>query len=318
MRRPPRWDARLWLGVLLSGLISGCSTLGITPQTPPPPDDIPRLIELTETPFFPQEQYHCGPAALATLLQHRRIDATPEALGRLTYLPGLKGSLQIELAATARQQGVLVYPLDGALNSLLREVAAGNPVLILQNQAFSWFPRWHYAVVIGYDLERKLLILRSGRERRWITDFGTFMNTWRRAGNWAVVTLPPGLLPATALPATYLGAANDLEQTGQQRAAHLAYQAAVKAWPSDATAWLALGNSAFAGGDWTAAIAAFRQATRLEPANTTAWNNLAYALMEDGQGRAALTALQRALELSPGDANLRDSQREIKQHLEME
>ncbi len=318
MRRAARWDARHWLGVLLSGLISGCSTLGITAKLPPPPVDIPPLVELTETPFFPQEQYHCGPAALATLLQHRQINATPEDLGRLTYLPGLKGSLQIELAATARQQGVLVYPLDGSFNSLLREVAADNPVLILQNQAFSWYPRWHYAVVVGYDLKRELLILRSGRERRWITGFGTFMNTWNRAGNWAIVTLPPGRLPATALPATYLGAANDLEQTGQQRAAHLAYRSATEAWPADVTAWLALGNSAYASADWAEAITAFRQATLLEPENTTAWNNLAYALMEDGQGREALAAVRRALALSPGDANLLDSQRELQQRIETE
>ena len=64
----------------------------------------------------------------------------------------------------------------------------------------------------------------------------------RRAGNWAIVTLTPGQLPATAMTATYLGAANDLEQTGQQQAAHAAYQAAVEAWPAEVTAWLALGN----------------------------------------------------------------------------
>ncbi len=309
-------NARLWLGVLLSGLISGCTSLGITPRLSPLPDDIPRRVELDETPFFPQEQNHCGPAALATLLQHRQILATPESLGRLTYLPGLEGSLQIELAATARQQGVLVYPLSGSLNHLLREVAAGNPVLILQNQAFSWYPRWHYAVAVGYDLEQELLILRSGRERRWITGFATFMNTWNRGGNWAIVTLPPSQLPVTATPSVYLSAANDLEQTGQHAAAHRAYQAAVEAWPENSTAWLALGNSAYSGGDWPLAVQAFRQATELEPQNTTAWNNLAYALLADGQKSQAVAALQRALTLSPEDTNLLDSQREILQQLE--
>jgi hypothetical protein len=308
-------DARLWLGVLLSGLLSACTSLGIAPPLPAPPNDIPRFVELAETPFFPQEQYHCGPAALATLLQHRQIPATPESLGRLTYLPALKGSLQIELTATARQQGVLVYPLVGEIDDLLREVAAGNPVLILQNQAFSWYPRWHYAVVIGYDLNQALLILRSGRERRWITDIKTFMNTWKRAGNWAIVTLPPGLLPATATPLSYLSAANDLQQTGQKSAAHLAYQAAVEAWPESATAWLALGNSAYDKDDWQEAVKAFKQAAELEPMNITAWNNLAYALLADGQEGAALEALQQALSLSPDDANLLDSQREIGERL---
>jgi tetratricopeptide (TPR) repeat protein len=316
MRYFLRRNARHWLGVLLIALLSGCTSLGIAPPLPPTPNDIPRFVELVETPFFPQEQYHCGPAALATLLQHRQIPATPESLARLTYLPALKGSLQIELAATARQQGALVYPLDGEIDDLLREVAAGNPVLILQNQAFSWYPRWHYAVVVDYDLDQALLILRSGREQRWITDIAAFMNTWNRAENWAIVTMPPGLLPATAMPATYLSAANDLQQTGQKRAAHLAYLAAVDAWPGNVTAWLALGNSAYSSNNWVEAVKAYRQATELEPLNITAWNNLAYALLAHGQNRAALEALQQALSLSPDDVNLLDSQREIGELLE--
>ena len=308
--------ARLGLGALLLGLISGCSTLGITPSLSEFPRDIPRQTELSDTPFFPQQDNHCGPAALATLLRHRQIPVTPESLESLTYLPGLAGSLQIELAATARQQGVVVYPLSGRLNDLLREIAAGNPVLILQNQAFAWFPRWHYAVGVGYDLERQLLILRSGRERRWITGFRTFMNTWNRAGNWGIVTLPPDRLPATATPLAYLRAANDLELSGKNKAARGAYQTAVRAWPDQVTAWLALGNRAYIDADWPQAVKAFRRATELEPDNTTAWNNLAYALSADGRKQLALDALQQALTRSPDDPNLLDSRREILQRLE--
>ncbi len=306
-----RRDTRLWLGIPLFLLLSGCSGLGITPTLPPPPGDVPAQVELNDTPFFPQEQNHCGPAALATLLQQRAIAVTPEHISRLTYLPGREGSLQIELAATARQQGVLVYRLSGQLNDLLREVAAGNPVLILQNQAFSWYPRWHYAVVVGYDLDRQLLVLRSGRESRWITEFTTFMNTWNRADNWAIVTLSPAQLPATAKPDRYLQAAYDLEQTGQSPAALAAYRAAVAAWPGHVTAWLALGNGAYATGDWQTAVAAFRKAVELDPGMSTAWNNLAYALMASGQREQALAALQRALDLSPDDPNLLDSRREL-------
>ena len=32
------------------------------------PNDLPRRTELREVPFFPQTPYHCGPAALATVL----------------------------------------------------------------------------------------------------------------------------------------------------------------------------------------------------------------------------------------------------------
>jgi tetratricopeptide (TPR) repeat protein len=272
-------------------------------------------VELIDTPFFPQQQNHCGPAALATLLRHRGINTTPESLARSTYLPELKGSLQIELTATARRHGVLVYPLNGSLNDLLREVDAGNPVLILQNQAFHWFPRWHYAVVVGYDLEQQFVIMRSGRERRWITAFPTLMRTWQRADNWAMITLPPEQLPATAEPLVYLKAVIDLELSGQAIAANRGFKTAVEAWPKRVTAWLALGNSAYGLEDWALAVSALSRATELAPDNTAAWNNLAYALLADGQKQRAIAAVQRALSLSPDDPNLLHSQREILQQL---
>ena len=306
------WGARLGLGALLLGLLSGCSTLGITPTLSEFPRDIPRQKELRETPFFPQQHNHCGPAALATLLQQRDIPVTPDELARVTYLPARKGSLQIELTAAARQHGVLVYPLSGSLNDLLREIAGENPVLILQNQSFRWFPRWHYAVAVGYDLDRQQLILRSGDKPRWISDMASFMNTWNRADNWAVLTLPPERLPATARAEPFLRAAHDLEQTGQQQIAQQAFRTAVEQWPANVTAWLALGNSAYALSDWPRAASAFQQATRLEPGNITAWNNLAYAQMSLGDHQAALGAIERALALSPLDPNLQDSEREIR------
>ncbi len=82
------------------------------------------------------------------------------------FIPGREGSLQLEMVAAARRHGMLVYPLQGGLESVLEEVAAGNPVLVLQNQAFSWWPRWHFAVVVGFDRERRELVLRSGITRR--------------------------------------------------------------------------------------------------------------------------------------------------------
>ena len=112
---------------------------------------------------------------------------------------------------------MLVYPLQGGLESVLEEVAAGNPVLVLQNQAFSWWPRWHFAVVVGFDRERRELVLRSGITRRWVTDFTSFESTWKRSGRWAVLTLPGDRLPATAAAVPWLKAASDSEETGHPR-----------------------------------------------------------------------------------------------------
>lgn len=178
---------------------------------------LPARVELRDVPFFPQEAYQCGPAALATMLGQRGLALTPGQLKDEVFIPGREGSLQLEMVAAARRHGMLVYPLQGGLESVLEEVAAGNPVLVLQNQAFSWWPRWHFAVVVGFDRERRELVLRSGITRRWVTDFTSFESTWKRSGRWAVLTLPGDRLPATAAAVPWLKAASDSEETGHPR-----------------------------------------------------------------------------------------------------
>src|SRR5690606_10209229 len=131
------------------------------------------------------------------------------------YLPARKGSLQVEMVAAAREQGLLVYPLRPELGAVLEELAAGNPVLVMQNLALDWLPQWHYAVAVGYDLDRQTLLLHSGLHALQATPFDVFVRTWARADYWARLTLPAGRLPASAEPLAYLRAASDLEQTGQ-------------------------------------------------------------------------------------------------------
>ena len=85
------------------------------------------------------------------------------------------------LASTSRERHAAV----------LAEVAAGNPVLVLQNLAFDFYPQWHFAVVVGYDRRERTLILRSGTTRRLVDDFASFDQSWARGGRWAVLALPP-------------------------------------------------------------------------------------------------------------------------------
>ncbi len=306
-------NIRRMAGVLLfTVLLQACAT---PPQTRALLDNqatgLPVRIELKDIPFYPQERYQCGPAALATVLGAHSIEVTPEVLVDAVYVPGLHGSLPEEMTATARRYAMLAYLLEPSLADLVREIAAGHPVLIMQNSGFRWFPRWHFAVVIGYDLAAGEVILRSGTTERWQTTMATLERTWSRSGYWALVILPAGRLPATAQPDRYLRAAHDLEESKQPRAARSAYQAAVHHWPANPQAWLALGNNLYAAKEYQPAETAFRKATALAPEDANGWNNLAYALLQTACPKQARQAAACALQRTPDDPNYRDTVQEI-------
>ncbi len=310
-------NTHLLVGVLLCALLlTACAA---TPQTAglieQPPIGVPARVELVDTPFFPQQRYQCGPAALATVLVGHGIDTDPELLKSRVFLPGRRGSLQVEMLATARSYEMLPVKLAPQMEAVILELAARNPVLVLQNLAFTWAPRWHYAVVVGYDLEERVLVLRSGTTRRWVTPFSVFERTWQRGNSWAIVVVSPDRVPATASLQAYLQAVHALETTGHVGAARRGYQAASLRWPGNPVVMMASGNAAYAEADYVAAERAFRAALRRYPQEAAAWNNLGYALSAQGCLNAAISATRCAQTLAPDKPEYTDSLREFRQTL---
>lgn len=215
-------------------LLTGCASAPQTQQFLRSAHGLPSHSELTDTPFFPQERYQCGPAALATALKHSGVDTDATTLVDEIYLPSRQGSLQIEILATSRRHDRLPYRIPPEISALLKEVTAGNPVLVLQNLGLSWAPQWHYAVVVGFDLTQQEIILRSGTEARRRTNMHTFEHTWARSQHWGIVILPADKLPATATAETYLRSVVDLENTKQRwQLANTAYRTALVRWPNN-------------------------------------------------------------------------------------
>jgi tetratricopeptide (TPR) repeat protein len=276
-------------------LMSGCAT--IPPELDSPATaHLPRRVELSSTPFYPQQAYQCGPAALATVLQVAKVDATPEELTPEVFLPGRKGSLALELVAATRARDRLAYPLDPSPRALLEELAAGRPVLVMQNVALKIAPTWHFAVVIGYDLDERTVTLRSGTVERLVMSLRGFMRTWDLADRWAMVVLEPDELPSNPVLDKYLKAAAELEATGRLQAAARAYTRAHEHWP--ASPWPALGiaNVAYAQGDRATAERGYRTALALDPGHVVANHNLAEVLLARGCVTEARAYAQRALD----------------------
>jgi tetratricopeptide (TPR) repeat protein len=259
------------LAILVVGLC-GCTTI---------PDRVVELpefqssVEIDSTPFYPQERFHCGPAALTTLLRYSGVDVSLDAVTQFTYIPDQKGSLQVELLATARSFERIPYRVDGTMTALVAELEAGRPVLVLQNLGVSWYPRWHYAVVIGIDAESNEVLLRSGTEMRRVTSSRTFARTWQRGDYWAVILLEPGQLPANPDRQRYISAVADVEAAGHLQAAMQAWTAALDYWPNDRLAMFGKANTAFQLGDLQLSEHLYRRLITDNPDMHAARNNFA-------------------------------------------
>ena len=297
--------------LLLLVYLGGCATSPQTRLLLDNPPDIPPRVELTEVPFFPQQQYHCGPSSLASVINYRGTPVEPDQIAQMIYVPGLKGSLQVEVEAATRQFDMLPVQLDGKLESLMRELAAGNPVFVLQNLGLDSVPVWHYEVVVGYDFEERIVILRSGVNARVLRSFALFEKTWQRADHWALVVVPVDSIPVTAGADAYLRAVTGMEEVGKIESANHAYATALRRWPDNLLANTGLGNSYYAMGEFVAAETSYRAALQIDPQKAEVWNNLAYALAQLGRHESSMDAIARALELDPGNQNFKNSYDEL-------
>ena len=295
-----RWNHNypLSAAVLLSAIVVifvGCSAFKRT-QIPHLPDSLPIAFELENVPFYPQTAYQCGPATLAMALTWSGQKISSERLKNQVYTPARKGSLQMDMVGATRRHGRIAYEILGP-DAIFPELAGGHPVIVLQNLGLSWLPVWHYALVIGYDFNKEIIILHSGVSERKVMPYDTFAKTWSRSNYWGLLVLEPHKIPVVVSEKKYLLAIFGLERSRRFQAAAKGYQTALGRWSHSLGAAMGLGNCYYAMGDLDASEDAFRTAVSNHPQAGEAYNNLAQVLLEQGRKHEALEAIQKAIAL---------------------
>jgi tetratricopeptide (TPR) repeat protein len=281
-----------WLASLAL-TVAGCASRG--PVLAPHLVDGAPSLELQNTPFFSQDAYQCGPAALASILKASGIDITPAELVSQVYIPQRRGSLQVEMVAASRRYERIPYVIAPDLSALVAELQAGRPVLVLQNLGLATYPVWHYAVVVGYTSDGDTIILRSGTKKRLVVPAAHFRRTWGRAKHWGFVLLRSGDLPARPDRESYLQSVAAMEGLARPEVLLKAYAAARRRWPDSRVARFGEANALQALGQLEAAERAYRLILARYPRDSATRNNLAVALAAQGCYPQALATIDVAL-----------------------
>ncbi len=274
-------------------LVSSCSTRALLTGKYPIKDK----SKITSITFIPQEKYHCGPASLAMMFSHLGEAVEEKNISSMVFTPEKKGSFQSDMISAVRRKKFLPLQIKDFKNLLL-EVDAGNPVLILQNLGLKWIPRWHYAVVIGYDLKKSEMILHSGTKAYMRMSFFTFNKIWDRSENWGILVLRPGTLPLTVSETELISEIAKLEELSFNQEARLGYESALRKFPGSLGALIGLGNIFFNQNQFPLSIKMLNLATASHPGSAEAWHNLALAYEANHEKTKARKAAQTAVSLS--------------------
>ena len=168
-------------------LLTACASMT---GTPPKKSTI-----LPDVPFFKQEDYQCGPAVLATVIDywHRRTGkgarVTPEQIVPEIYSPTARGVLGIDLEIYAKKHGFPGRQFAGKVTDLREAVDQGIPPIILVDYGLGFYQQGHFMVVTGYGPEG--IIVNSGpHENRFISE-KDLDRIWKKTGYWTFILLPP-------------------------------------------------------------------------------------------------------------------------------
>ena len=195
------------------------------------------------------------------------------------------------MVGAARRHGRLAVPVAD-LPSCSAELAAGHPVLVLQN--------------LGTRLVPAVGTLRRGRLRPHGRDLCCAPAPRPAASGFARDLEAPGRAPGIGR--WWCCRRTDCPQSADDRGAEprrararaprrpaLAYDAILRAGRTVASALIGRGNARYAAGDLDGAEAAYRAALERRPGAAAAWNNLADVLAAKGARAEAVIAARRAV-----------------------
>ncbi len=124
-------------------ILCSCSTVSVQFNSEP--------ILINKVPFYPQEDYQCGPASLAGVLNYWGITVSPDDVAKDIYSESARGTLNMDMVIYANKKGLYALQYIGGWDDLKKKINNKYPLIVLVDYGFSVYQANHFMVVVGYN-----------------------------------------------------------------------------------------------------------------------------------------------------------------------
>lgn len=170
----------LILILILAFLFSCARTREVTPS------EVSQVIE--KVPFYPQQEYQCGPASLAGVLNYWGVDISPEEIATEIYSKSAKGTLDVDMILYAERKSLKPHHYKGSLEDIRSNIDSGYPLIVLVDYGFWVYQQNHFMVVVGYNENE--IIANSGKDRLKSIPLKNFLKSWEKTEFWTLLVTP--------------------------------------------------------------------------------------------------------------------------------
>jgi ABC-type bacteriocin/lantibiotic exporter with double-glycine peptidase domain len=137
---------------------------------------------ISNVPFYPSEDNQCGPTSMAMVLNFLGIKVTPAEISKAIYSKGAGGTSDFDMMLHAKKLGLKSENYKGSLLDLKSKIKRGIPLIVMVDEGFWFYKKYHYMVVFGFN--EKEIIVHSGKNEMQRIKIETFIKKWEKANFW--------------------------------------------------------------------------------------------------------------------------------------
>jgi ABC-type bacteriocin/lantibiotic exporter with double-glycine peptidase domain len=150
----------------------------------------PAAFKIEGVPRIKQATNYCGPAALASVLQYDGDSVTQQEVGKAVFDTTDRATNGADMLLYARNRGYAAYSWDSSIADAKRKIAAGAPVLALQQNSLK-DASGHYRVLTGYDdAQSKFYVMDPYYDDITELSYAECERLWKPMGYWALLIVP--------------------------------------------------------------------------------------------------------------------------------